>query len=177
MVTRLVLDAHLHSHTSPHLPYRVRVSTTVTHTQQSTRTHTVVRFTCFITLFDFNIQLWLLHVRLCRRAVLRPAQGPGSQWPPALMARNWRLEILGSRKTPTTPPMRANPDAMPNAGMFPFPNSASHGPAPSAMITCRCRRTTPAAVSQHTLSISSSSVAALPLQSATHHWALQSSEY
>jgi len=117
-----VLDARV---TFLHLP-------TPAYLPDTTSAHCTMAW--FPVLILFNIQTLLAR----RPGLIRPPAAAGrsrAQWPPPLTARNWRFEILGRMNRPTMPPMSAKPDAMPNAGMFPFPNSASHGPAPRAMIT------------------------------------------
>lgn len=56
------------------------------------------------------------------------------QWPPPMLT-DWKLlfDILGIMTMPATAEVKANTEASANAGMFPFPNSSSHGPAPMAM--------------------------------------------
>lgn len=46
------------------------------------------------------------------------------------------FERLGKYLMATMPAARANTDAKTKAGMFPPPNKASHGPAPSETIIC-----------------------------------------
>lgn len=54
---------------------------------------------------------------------------------PKLLLFKESPESLGRTSMPMKPPIRAMPEARAKAGMFPLPNMASHGPAPSAMIT------------------------------------------
>lgn len=51
-----------------------------------------------------------------------------------LTDRKLLFDILGNMIVPATAEAKANTEARANAGMFPFPNSSSHGPAPMATI-------------------------------------------
>lgn len=71
--------------------------------------------------------MWLGFVLEFRFKIFHP------MWKPV----DWKaLDSVGRLRKAITPAAKAATDAKTNAGKFPPPNNASHGPAPSETIIC-----------------------------------------